>query len=171
MKILKITQKNIKQYRSDLISLNDQFLVDLNISKQRTQEQKEAIIRNMIKPDSPTHLLIGLPSVGQQAGLPSVAQQAGISQQQAAIGMVYFNVGTGYSCGGDYVCNSMFIVKEERSKGRGTAFLAYIEDWANNKGGVTLLVSSRDITNVHSEKLFKKMGYQQSENIWIAKKL
>lgn len=153
MKIIKITAQNIQQYLQTLITLNDQFLIDLNISKQRTQQQKEAILRNMIKPNSPTHLLLGL------------------SEQQRAIGMVYFNEGTGYSCGGDYVwINSMFIVAKERSKGHGSTFLKHIEDWATKKE-VTLLVSSRGTHNAHSGKMFENMGFEQSENVSITKKL
>lgn len=137
-----------------LITLNDEFLAKLNINKQRTQQQKEAILRNMVKPNSPTHLLIGY------------------NNQQTPVGMVYFNEGTGYSCGGDYIwINSMYIVEGERSKGLGSAFLQHIEDWAAEKGGVTLLVSSRDTKNAHSGAMFERMGYEQSENVWIAKTL
>jgi len=153
MQIIKITSQNIQEHLSALITLNDQFLDNLDISKQRTRQQKEAILRNMVKPNSPTHLLIGY-------------------QDQQAVGMTYFNEGTGYSCGGDYIwINSMFIVQEEQSKGHGSAFLSYIEDWATAKGGVTLIVSSRDTANKHSGNLFKSKGYEQSENVWIAKKL
>lgn len=152
MTITEITQENIQQHLAALITLNDDFLTKLNISKQRTPQQKEAILKNMVKPNSPTHLLIG-------------------HHEQTPVGMVYFNEGTGYSCGGDYIwVNSMYIVEGARSKGLGSAFLQYIEDWATERA-VTLIVSSRDTENAHSGAMFERMGYEQSENVWIAKKL
>lgn len=153
MKIKQITKQNFETFKADLISLNDQFLSELNISKERTPDQKVAILKNMIKENSPTHLLIAL------------------NDDNQAVGMTYFNVGTGYSCGGDYVwLNSIYIKPSEQQKGYGSSILKYVENWAT-KNGFTLLVSSRDVDNEKSEKLFAKNGFEQEKNISINKTL
>jgi len=153
MKIIEITDKNLDTYIADLIELNDCFLQDLNINKERTQEQKEAILKNMIRANSPTHLLIGL------------------DNEEKAVGMTYFNEGTGYSCGGDYVwMNGIYVKPEEQQKGYGSMLLKYVENWAKQKG-IKLFVSSRDVNNSKSEKLFDKNGFEQSNNISINKTL
>jgi len=153
MEIIEIKENNFETFKADLIRLNDNFLADLNIVKERTSEEKESILKNMIKPDSPTHLLIGLDS------------------RNKVVGMTYFNMGTGYSCGGDYLwLNSIYIKPEDQQKGYGSSFLNYIEKLAKQKG-VKLFVSSRDVDNEKSKKLFDKSGFEQTENVSINKML
>lgn len=153
MQIVEINLQNIEQYKQDLIQLNDDFLLDLDIAKERSQAQKEEILKNMIKVNSPTHLL------------------AGIDDDDKMVGMAYFNEGTGYSCGGDYLwLNSIYIRPEEQKKGYGLAIINYIENWGKARG-VRLFVSSRDIGNEKSKRLFEKGQFEQSENISINKLL
>ncbi len=150
MKILEITEHNFDSYKANLIELNDQFLKDLNIFKERTTKHKEAILSNMIRQNSPTHILLVL-------------------EEEEAVGMTYFNEGTGYSCGGNYVwLNSIYVKPEAQKKGYGSALLSYVETWAKGKG-VTLFVSSRDVDNEKSRTLFQKNGFKQSENISMNK--
>ena len=116
MKIIEITENNFETFKADLISLNDDFLKSLNILKERTLLEKEAILKNMIKPNSPTHLLVG------------------INDQSKSVGMTYFNEGTGYSCGGDYLwMNSIYVRPEEQLNGYGLSFLSYVEQWLNKE--------------------------------------
>jgi len=151
MTTIEITDKNFDLYKEDLIELNDSFLEDLNTYKERTPQQKEAILKNMIRADSPTHLLIGL------------------DNEEKAVGMTYFNEGTGYSCGGDYVwMNSIYVKPEEQQKGYGSLLLNYVENWATQKG-FTLFICSRHVHNEKSKKLFDKNGFEQSNNISIDK--
>jgi len=153
MKIIEITNHNFETYKADLIELNDQFLVELNISRERTPQQKEVILKNMIRATSPTRLLIA------------------INQNNDTVGMTYFNIGTGYSCGGDYLwMNSIYIKPSEQQKGYGSALINYAENWAKERG-FTLFVSSRDVLNKKSEKLFARNGFEQSNNISINKTL
>lgn len=151
MKIIEISTTNFDTYKEDLIQLNDSFLKDLNIYKERTVDQKVAILKNMIRSDSPTHLLVVL------------------DEREKAIGMTYFNEGTGYSCGGDYVwLNCIYVSTAKQKKGYGSALLGYVETWAKQRR-VTLIVSSRDVDNEKSRKLFHKNSFKQSENISINK--
>jgi len=153
MKIIEITDKNFNTYKADLIELNDSFLKDLNINKERTQQQKEAILKNMIRDNSPTHVLIGL------------------DNEEKAVCMTYFNEGTGYSCGGDYVwMNGIYVKPEEQQKGYGSTLLKHVENWATQKD-FKLFVSSRHVHNEKSKKLFEKNGFEQSDNISIDKTL
>jgi len=153
MKIIEITDKNFQTFKTDLIELNDSFLQKLDINKERTQQKKEAILKNMIRANSPTHLLIGL------------------DDEEKAVCMTYFNEGTGYSCGGDYVwMNGIYVKPEEQQKGYGSALLKYVENWATERE-FKLFVSSRDVYNEKSEKLFAKNGFKQSNNISINKTL
>jgi len=157
MKIIEITDKNFQTFKTDLIELNDSFLQDLDVIQDvnigRTPLQKEAILKNMIRANSPTHLLIGL------------------DNYEKAVGMTYFNEGTGYSCGGDYIwMNSIYVKPEEQQKGYGSLLLKYVENWATQKG-FKLFVCSRHVHNEKSEKLFAKNGFEQSNNISIEKTL
>jgi len=145
MKIIEITDKNFDTFKADLVELNDSFLRDLNINKERTLQQKEAILKNMIRTDSPTHILIGL------------------DNEEKAVCMTYYNEGTGYSCGGGYIwMNGIFVKHGEQQKGYGSTLLKYVEDWAAQRD-FKLFVSSRDVNNEKSEKLFAKNGFEQSQ--------
>jgi len=153
MKIIKVTAANFEIYLPDLIDLNDAFLKELNIFKERTAKQKEEILRNMLKPNSPTHLLVAVNDLGK------------------SVGTTYFNKGTGYSCGGDYLwLNSIYVRPEEQQKGYGLTLLKHVEEWASQKG-FTLFVSSREVENEKSKKLFDKASFTQSNNVSMNKKL
>jgi len=107
----------------------------------------------MIRADSPTHLLIGLDS------------------DEKAVSMTYFNEGTGYSCGGDYIwMNGIYVKTEEQQKGYGSTLLKYVENWATERD-FKLFVCSRHVHNEKSKKLFDKNGFEQSNNISINKTL
>ena len=151
MEIINLTQENFELYKDELIEINDAFLVEIDSEKERTQDQKEAILKNMIKTGSPTRIFIG------------------ITKEKKMAGMTYFNVGTGYSCGGDYLwLNSIYIRPEEQKKGYGTMLLNAVEKWAK-ENKITLFVSSRDKDNDKSKKLFNRLEFKQSEMIWMNK--
>jgi len=152
MDIIKISPSNFDSYKTELIEINDAFLKELGISKQRSAQEKETILRNMIKANSPTTLL---------------AAKTG----NKLIGMTYFNLGTGYSCGGDYLwLNSIYIRPEEQQKGYGSNLLKYVQQWAK-ENQITLFVSSRDQENEKSRKLFENAGFKQSEIVWMSMNL
>ena len=151
MNILEITTKNFDSFKSDLIALNDDFLKSINVHKERSQDQKVTILKKMIDPSTPTHLLIVL------------------NEDKQAVGTAYFNTGTGYSCGGEYLwLNGIYIRTEERQKGYGAALIEYIEQWAKDRR-YKLFMSSRDLDNEPSRKLFEQAGFKQSSNISINK--
>lgn len=153
MQIIEIDQRNFNIYKRALINLNDAFLKTLKISKNRTEPQKEVILKNMVSAASPTHLLVV------------------IDDTNKAVGMTYFNEGTGYSCGGNYIwLNSIYIHPEEQQKGYGLALLKHVEDWAKQRN-FTLFTSSRHSDNKSSKKLFDKAGFEQSTVVSIDKTL
>lgn len=153
MEIIEISLQNFEKYKVDLAELNDRFLEEMNTNRVRTAIEKEAILKNMIREDSPTHLL------------------AVININNKLVGFTYFNEGAGYSCGGNYVwLNSIYVMPSEQQKGYGSALLKYVEDWAQFHK-CTLLISSRHINNKKSEKLFSRGNYEQEENINITNTL
>jgi len=153
MKITEITIDNFEVFKNDLVELNDAFLEELGDSKTRSYEEKLAILKNMIRADSPTHLLIILNEANKQ------------------VGFTYFNEGTGYSCGGNYIwMNGIYITPKEQQKGFGLTLLKYVEDWARVRD-YNLLVCSRHVNNEKSKKLFAKANFEQTENISIDKVL
>ena len=83
--------------------------------------------------------------------------------------MSYYNMGTGYSCGGSYLwLNGIYIREGFRRKGHGSQLLAHIENYGRERG-ITLFVCSRDAVNEASRHLFAKAGFQQSESISMSK--
>lgn len=151
MRIIEINENNFESFQSILIELNDEFLSSINVIKERSHEQKIEILKHMIDLSNPTHLIIGL------------------DQSNQAVGMAYFNTGTGYSCGGDYLwLNSIYIRPNEQQKGYGSEMIYYIEHWAKERD-YKLFMSSRDTDNEQSKKLFDRAGFEQSNNISINK--
>ena len=70
----------------------------------------------MIRSNSPTHLMIALNDTNE------------------VVGITYFNEGTGYSCGGNYLwMNCIYVKPKEQKNGVGTSILEHVESWAREK--------------------------------------
>jgi len=153
IKILSLTQDNFEQYHKEAIALSDAFLNSLGESPKRTVEEKADIIKMMIAPETPTEIILAFNS------------------ENEAVGMSYYNEGTGYSCGGGYVwMNGIYVKPEAQKQGIGSALIAYIENWAKVRN-FTLIICSRGTDNKASEKIFTKAGFEQNTGVTMEKEL
>ncbi len=144
---------NFEQLKTEAIALSDAFLNALGESPKRTQEEKAEIIKMMIAPETPTEIILAF------------------NQKNEAVGMSYYNQGTGYSCGGGYVwMNGIYVKPEAQKQGIGSAIIAYIENWAKAQN-FTLIICSRGAENQASEKLFTKAGFEQNTGVTMEKEL
>ena len=151
MKVIEIKSDNLKFYKTELIKLLDYFLDVLDVQQYRTQNEKETILDHMINENKATHIM------------------AISNNEKQLVGVTYFNVGSGYSSGGDYLwMNGICINHDCQNQGFGMALLNYVIDWAKKKD-INHFISSRDPDNSISEKLFNRAGFVQSQNIWIKK--
>jgi len=152
-KILLLTPNNFKQYKTEAIALSDAFLNALGESPKRTTQEKAEIIKMMIAPETPTEIILAF------------------NAENEAVGMSYYNQGTGYSCGGGYVwMNGIYVKPEAQQQGIGSAIIAYIENWAKARN-FTLIICSRGTDNQASEKLFTKAGFEQNTGVTMEKEL
>ena len=153
MTILPLTLNNFEQYKTEAIALSDAFLNALGESPKRTIQEKAEIIKMMIAPETPTEIILAF------------------NQENEAVGMSYYNQGTGYSCGGGHVwVNGIYVKPGAQKEGIGSAIIAYIENWAKNRN-CTLIICSRGADNKASEKLFTKAGFEQNTGVTMEKEL
>ena len=152
MEIIRIKKSNLDDFIDDLVTLNDEFLVQLGCPQERAISEKQKILNIMVNDDSPTVLLAAVAADGE------------------AVGFSYYNYGSGYSCGGMYLqLNSIYVKPEHQNKGYGSKVIKYIEADAREKG-IKLFISGRHIENEASRKLFAKMGFDQTlQHVTISK--
>ncbi len=151
MNIVRIQKSNLKKHLDDLVRLNDEFLESLGRVRERTLLEKQRIIESMVSLGTSTVLLIALDEDGN------------------AIGVSYYNFGSGYSCGGKYLwLNCIYIRSNWKKKGYGLRLLRHIEEDGRQEG-IKLFTCGRDVGNEASMRLFESAGFQQTENMIMTK--
>ncbi|MGI9242506.1 MAG: GNAT family N-acetyltransferase, partial [Verrucomicrobiales bacterium] len=87
----------------------------------------------------------------------------------AAVGLSYYNYGTGYSCGGVYLwLNCIYIRPEHQRKGYGSQMLEHIIGEGRERG-MRLFLCSRHLDNEASRRLFARGGFTQEEQISMSR--
>jgi len=90
-------------------------------------------------------------------------------EEEIPVGLSYFNIGSGYACGGVYLwINCLYVDENHRGKGLGSFLLSSIEEFGLSKGA-RLIMSTRDRDNVLSEAVFSKLDYSEELNPIISK--
>ena len=85
------------------------------------------------------------------------------------VGVCYYNIGTGYSCGGESIwINCVYVREEYRRDGYGAALLDRVEADANRREA-KLIICARDIKNLDSARLFTKCGFEQEHQVVTTK--
>lgn len=149
MQVIEITPSNLDQHLTALISLHDEFLCLLAEGEDRSAEQKREILELMAGNEA-TGLLL-------------------VTEQNAPVGISYFNLGTGYSCGGYYLwLNGIYIRSEYQQQGFGTRLVQHIESLGRAKG-ITLFITSRHLENEASKGLFARSAFEQNEMMIMTK--
>lgn len=141
--ITRLTESNFETHLEDAIALSDEFLGLVNEGEERTPEQKRRILWHMVTTAQTTFLLV-------QDG------------DGTAIGMSYYNFGTGYACGGLYLwLNGIYIRPEYQKRGYGSRLLEYMVEDGRHQG-MTLFLCSRHPANMASHNLFRRAGFTES---------
>lgn len=150
MTITALTEDNFEKHLEDAISLSDEFLGLVNEGEERTPEQKRKILWHMLTTSQTTFLLVQ-------------------DENGAAIGMSYYNFGTGYACGGLYLwLNGIYIRPQYQKRGYGSRLLEYmIED--GRRQGMTLFLCSRHTANMASHNLFRRAGFTENVQTYMGK--
>ncbi|MEM7387640.1 MAG: GNAT family N-acetyltransferase, partial [Verrucomicrobiota bacterium] len=85
-----------------------------------------------------------------------------LSSAEIPVGLAYFNVGNGFSCGGRYLwINALYVDEPHRGKGLGSVLLQAIEAYGIDIGA-HLIMSTRDRENVASEAVFSRLDYTET---------
>lgn len=134
----------------DIADLGNAFLASIEISSMRDSSGDQSVIDSMIAAEQ-TEIFLAISDCGR------------------AVGITYFNVGTGFSCGGNYIwINGVYVLPEHRREGHGSALLAAIEGFGETIGS-QLIISTRDSDNSESGQLFSHGKYIQSAQVVITK--
>lgn len=147
MKILKLNAPSLASNLEAVIELHDEFLESIRVETNRTTVEKRAILEHMQAAPMTTVLLVQ-------------------SESGEAIGISYYNFGTGYSCGGAYLwLNGIYLRPDYRGCGHGKALLRYIEEDGLEQG-ITLFMTCRNLQNEASEGLFASADFtQESQSV------
>lgn len=150
MIIVRISKETLGDHIDDLIALSDEFLESLGNSKSRTAVEKREILWRMV--EAPQTVLLMM-----------------TGGDECPIGLCYYNRGTGYACGGDYIwINGVYVREEFRGRGFGPAILRYVENDALERGA-KLIITTRDLDNQKSKRIFEKESFVQTEQIVMTK--
>lgn len=150
MTIVRVTREILDERLHDLIALSDEFLESLGNPKSRTHAEKRGILLGMVEAPQTVILMMA-------------------GENDTPIGLCYYNRGTGYSCGGEYLwINGVYIREQFRGREYGPAFLRYVENDAA-ESGAKLIVSSRDLDNRNSGRMFEKRSFLQNDQVSIKK--
>jgi len=85
------------------------------------------------------------------------------------VGLCYYNIGTGYACGGEYIwINCVYVRERYRGHGYGAAFLDRVEADAHSREA-KLIICARDTENLASDRLFARCEFEQEHQIVITK--
>ena len=146
MRIIKITDENLAEHLDDLVALSDGFLQIVCDQAPRGSGER-AVIASMV------------------ASAPSTAILKVEGDDGAAIGVSYFNHGTGYACGGAYLwLNCIYIRSEFQRRGYGSRLLDHIVE-GGKRQGIKLFITCRHLENDVSRRLFDRAGFTQEEKM------
>ena len=146
--IERINSQNQDARMDEIADLGNAFLASLGENSGRDAAGDRAVIGEMVDAGQ-TEIFLAISDTGQ------------------AVGISYFNVGTGFSCGGNYIwINGIFVDPDHRRRGYASALLAEIEAFGETIGS-RLIMSTRDIGNGESRELFSHSGYVQGEQVVI----
>jgi len=150
MKITQITAKNLEEHLESILTLCDEFLALIGEPRDRSPDEKHRIIHQMVAADQTVILLQS-------------------DENDSPVGICYYNLGTGYACGGEYLwINCVYVRKAFQGKGYGTAFLNRVQTDAHERNA-TLIMSTRDQENLASDRLFSKNNFEQEHQVIITK--
>ena len=151
MRITQITLNNLERRLESILSLIDEFQVSLGEPQVRAMTEKRNIVRKMVGADQTVLLLLD-------------------DENGTSVGVCYYNKGTGYSCGGEYIwINCVYVRGGYRREGYGAALLDRVEADAHERE-VELIICARDIENLDSDRLFAKCDFEQEHQVVITKR-
>lgn len=150
MTITPLTESNFEAHLQETIALSDEFLELVNEGSERTAEEKRRILWTMITSSQTSLLLVH-------------------DEDRRAAGMSYYNIGTGYACGGVYLwLNGIYIRPQFQRRGFGSRLLEHMI--ADGKSqGMTLFICSRHTDNMASRNLFRRAGFSDEIQAFMSK--
>ena len=151
MKIIELQPDSPREYKQWFIDLNAEF--NSIYGHESSPEMLESSLNNLLTSDAGARGWLALDDNG------------------APVAMSYFNLGTGMVCGGDYLwLNAIHVTSSERQKGHATVLLGKIVEWARERRCV-LVICLRDQSNVASQALFDRHGFEYEDTIIMDKSL
>ena len=149
MKVDRITADNLDDSMGNIIHLGNEFLDFLNVERSRDDIEDRKVVQLMIHAPQ-TEIFLGY-------------------SKDSPIGLSYFNMGTGFSCGGNYIwINCLYITQEHRGRGFGSQLLESIETYGDTIDA-RLDMSTRDTDNMRSKEVFSKLRYNEELQPMITK--
>ena len=151
MDIIPITPENLDAHLAALIALNGEFLKLVCDQAPRGHDEGREVLQQMVANAPTTGVLLARNADGE------------------AVGLSYYNYGTGYSCGGVYLwLNCIYIRAEHQRKGYGSRLLEHIIAEGRERG-MKLFTCSRHLDNDASRRLFARGGFTQEESVSMSK--
>lgn len=92
-------------------------------------------------------------------------------EDQSAIGFAYGNICCGLETRGDYFwLNELYVSVESRKQGLGSELLEYVQTWSKQQGCSYLAMVTHP-TNAKAQALYRDMGFELEELVWVDKYL
>ena len=86
-------------------------------------------------------------------------------------GFAFCNISSGLESGADYIwINELYVEPEYRRKGVASEIMNFIENWAK-ENGIKYIATVTGKTNETAMGLYKKIGYELGEIVWVEKKI
>jgi len=92
-------------------------------------------------------------------------------EDQSAIGFAYGNICCGLETRGDYFwLNELYVSVESRKQGLGSELLEHVQTWSKQQGCSYLAMVTHP-TNAKAQALYRDMGFELEELVWVDKYL
>ncbi len=146
---------NIVTYQHDKNILSLEMVITLIqrqmafIGYHQSREEVASEIRNSMKDESRSALFVAY------------------EEDATAMGFAYGNMCSGLETKGDYFwLNELYVSVECRKQGLGSDLLQHVQTWAKGQGCAYLAMVTHP-TNMKAQTLYRDLGFELEELIWV----